>query len=314
MWRAGTSKGRKSVRERRANAAAATATASCMRAGSRIDSKRTRAEQRRGHQQQPERADHRNALSFLRLHCACGDRSSQPARSLKRGQKRWTEGKIERNGRMSGSSGGTNTELSTLNGTCCSEVWRAFDLDENRYVACKIHHVNREWKEDKKANYVKHAMREKDIHRSLSHPYVPFFLQIVVLRRIVEQYNLFTIDNHSFCTVLEYCEGHDLDFYLKQNKQIPEKEARSIIMQVSSFLSTEYATGGLCTEVSRREEAADHPLRPQACKYSAHGREHLWCYQNHRFRPLKSDGGQRRPGQYRIDVAICRHLLVWIES
>lgn len=31
-----------------------------------------------------------------------------------------------------------------------SEVWRAFDLDENKYVACKIHHVNREWKEDKK--------------------------------------------------------------------------------------------------------------------------------------------------------------------
>lgn len=31
-----------------------------------------------------------------------------------------------------------------------SEVWRAFDLDENKYVACKIHHVNKEWKEDKK--------------------------------------------------------------------------------------------------------------------------------------------------------------------
>ena len=31
-----------------------------------------------------------------------------------------------------------------------SEVWKSFDLDENKYVACKIHHVNREWKEDKK--------------------------------------------------------------------------------------------------------------------------------------------------------------------
>uniref|UniRef100_A0A915EVB0 Protein kinase domain-containing protein n=1 Tax=Ditylenchus dipsaci TaxID=166011 RepID=A0A915EVB0_9BILA len=105
-----------------------------------------------------------------------------------------------------------------------SEVWRAFDLDENRYVACKIHHVNKDWKEDKKANYVKHAMREKDIHKSLDHP------------RIVRLFDLFTIDNDSFCTVLDYCDGNDLDFYLKQHKQIPEKEARCIMMQVVSAL------------------------------------------------------------------------------
>ncbi|KAI1721198.1 protein kinase domain-containing protein [Ditylenchus destructor] len=114
--------------------------------------------------------------------------------------------------------------LSLLGKGGFSEVWRAFDLDENRYVACKIHHVNKEWKEDKKANYVKHAMREKDIHKSLDHP------------RIVRLFDLFTIDNDSFCTVLEYCDGNDLDFYLKQHKQIPEKEARCIVMQVVSAL------------------------------------------------------------------------------
>ncbi len=37
----------------------------------------------------------------------------------------------------------------------CSEVWHAFDLEDAKYVACKIHHVNKDWKEDKKANYVK---------------------------------------------------------------------------------------------------------------------------------------------------------------
>ncbi|KAK0418139.1 hypothetical protein QR680_013393 [Steinernema hermaphroditum] len=114
--------------------------------------------------------------------------------------------------------------LSLLGKGGFSEVWRAFDLEENRYVACKIHHVNQEWKEDKKANYVKHAMREKDIHKSLDHA------------RIVKLFDLFSIDNDSFCTVLEYCDGNDLDFYLKQNKQIPEKEARCIIMQVVSAL------------------------------------------------------------------------------
>lgn len=39
-----------------------------------------------------------------------------------------------------------------------------------------------------------------------------------------------------FCTVLEYQKGNDLDFYLKQNKSIPEKEARSIISQTVSAL------------------------------------------------------------------------------
>ena len=41
---------------------------------------------------------------------------------------------------------------------------------------------------------------------------------------------------YRFCTVLEYCEGNDLDFYLKQNKCIPEKEARSIVCQTVSAL------------------------------------------------------------------------------
>jgi len=35
---------------------------------------------------------------------------------------------------------------------------------------------------------------------------------------------------------LEYCDGNDLDFFLKQNKTIPEKEARSIIMQTINAL------------------------------------------------------------------------------
>lgn len=39
-----------------------------------------------------------------------------------------------------------------------------------------------------------------------------------------------------FCTVLEYCEGNDLDFYLKQNKNIQEKETRSIVVQTVNAL------------------------------------------------------------------------------
>ncbi|MEQ2217725.1 Serine/threonine-protein kinase tousled-like 2, partial [Xenoophorus captivus] len=70
----------------------------------------------------------------------------------------------------------------------------AFDLTEQRYVAIKIHQLNKSWREEKKQNY------------------------------------------HRFCTVLEYCGGNDLDFYLKQNKSMTEKEGRSIIMQLVNAL------------------------------------------------------------------------------
>ena len=114
-------------------------------------------------------------------------------------------------------------------------------------MACKIHQLNKDWKDDKKANYIKHALREYNIHKNLVHP------------RIVSLFDVFEIDANSFCTVLEYCDGHDLDFYLKQvnnstilliffnqknipnnfflqHKTISEREARSIVMQVSSAL------------------------------------------------------------------------------
>ena len=105
-----------------------------------------------------------------------------------------------------------------------SEVHRAFDLREQRYVACKIHQLNKEWKDEKKVNYIKHALREYNIHKHLEH------------KRIVKLFDVFEIDTNSFCTVLEYCDGNDLDFFLKQNKTIPEKEARSIIMQTINAL------------------------------------------------------------------------------
>ncbi len=81
-------------------------------------------------------------------------------------------------------------------------------------MACKVHQLNKDWKDDKKANYIKHALREYNIHKQLDHS------------RVVRLFDVFEIDANSFCTVLEYCDGHDLDFYLKQHKIIGEREAR----------------------------------------------------------------------------------------
>ena len=114
--------------------------------------------------------------------------------------------------------------LSLLGKGGYSEVYRAFDLDKCREVACKIHHFDDNWSEDLKENYIKHALRENKIHKELNHP------------RIVSQFDTVEIDNNSFCTILELCNGVDLSIYLKQNSLLQEKEARLIISQILTGL------------------------------------------------------------------------------
>ncbi|KAB2050389.1 hypothetical protein E1A91_A13G255200v1 [Gossypium mustelinum] len=101
-----------------------------------------------------------------------------------------------------------------------SEVYKAYDLVEHRYVACKLHGLNAQWSEDKKQSYIRHAIREYNIHKTLVH------------HHIVRLWDIFEIDQNTFCTVLEYCSGKDLDAVLKATPVLPEKEARIIIVQI----------------------------------------------------------------------------------
>ncbi|VAI21969.1 unnamed protein product [Triticum turgidum subsp. durum] len=101
-----------------------------------------------------------------------------------------------------------------------SEVYKAFDLVEYKYVACKLHGLNAQWSEEKKQSYIRHAIREYNIHKTLVHT------------NIVRLWDIFEIDHNTFCTVLEYCSGKDLDAVLKATPILPEKEARIIIVQV----------------------------------------------------------------------------------
>ena len=50
-----------------------------------------------------------------------------------------------------------------------SEVYKGYDLLQQRYVACKVHQLNSSWSDAKKQNYIKHATREYEIHRNLKH-------------------------------------------------------------------------------------------------------------------------------------------------
>ena len=101
-----------------------------------------------------------------------------------------------------------------------SEVYKAYDLENHMYVACKLHQLNQNWKEEVKDNYIKHTIRENQIHKEINHS------------KIVRHYDTIEIDNNSFCTVLEYCSGPDLAAYLQRNRYIQEKEARIIITQI----------------------------------------------------------------------------------
>ncbi|KAI4386161.1 hypothetical protein MLD38_004120 [Melastoma candidum] len=101
-----------------------------------------------------------------------------------------------------------------------SEVYKAYDLVDHRYVACKLHGLNAQWSEEKKQSYTRHAIREYNIHKSLVH------------HHIVRLWDIFEIDHNTFCTILEYCSGKDLDSVLKATPLLPEKEAKIILVQI----------------------------------------------------------------------------------
>eukprot|EP00039_Didymoeca_costata_P007792 m.103981 g.103981 ORF g.103981 m.103981 type:complete len:675 (-) comp13830_c0_seq2:42-2066(-) len=105
-----------------------------------------------------------------------------------------------------------------------SEVFKAYDLMECRYVACKLHQLSSDWNDAKKENYIKHATREYEIHKDLHH------------ENVTELYDVFEIDENSFCTVLEFCDGNDLDFQLKQCHSLSERDAKSKLVQIVDAL------------------------------------------------------------------------------
>ena len=106
-----------------------------------------------------------------------------------------------------------------------SEVYRAWDCHEMKEVACKLHSLNPRWSEERKRAYVRHAARECSIHKSLKHDHV------------VKLLDVFEVDSDTFCTVLELCEGDDLDARLKNTGTMSEREARAIVAQIFAGLA-----------------------------------------------------------------------------
>eukprot|EP00746_Dinoflagellata_sp_MGD_P000999 gnl/MRDRNA2_/MRDRNA2_101859_c0_seq1.p1 gnl/MRDRNA2_/MRDRNA2_101859_c0~~gnl/MRDRNA2_/MRDRNA2_101859_c0_seq1.p1 ORF type:complete len:686 (-),score=156.81 gnl/MRDRNA2_/MRDRNA2_101859_c0_seq1:33-2090(-) len=107
-----------------------------------------------------------------------------------------------------------------------SEVFKALDLQTMTNVAVKIHELDKNMTDPQRQSYIKRAMREHEIQKSLKNS------------RIVHLSDCFPISNMAFATVLELCEGDTLDQYMKKNGGggIQEKDARGIIIQILSGL------------------------------------------------------------------------------
>jgi len=129
-----------------------------------------------------------------------------------------------------------------------SEVYKGIDLCNMREVALKIHEVSPEMNESEKEFYVRHAMREADIQKALK------------ASSIVQLYDVISISDNSFATVLEYCGGETLDDHLKGRPTgtLSEKEARGIVIQLMTGLKA----------MNRREEPIIHyDLKPSNLLY-----------------------------------------------
>lgn len=71
------------------------------------------------------------------------------------------------------------------------------------------------------------------IHQQMRHP------------RIVNLTDVFEICCDSFATVLDYCRGTDLECLLRERKQLPERDARALVLQVArglQYLNTAQVT------------------------------------------------------------------------
>ena len=105
-----------------------------------------------------------------------------------------------------------------------SEVYKAYDIKNHKYVACKIHQLNPNWNDEMKDSYIKHTMRENEILKNIHH------------KNIINHIDTIEINNNSFCSVLELCNGTDLSNYIRERKILSEKEVKVITKQILEAL------------------------------------------------------------------------------
>lgn len=105
-----------------------------------------------------------------------------------------------------------------------SEVYKAYDVIQHKFVACKLVQINNKWNEKIKDSYIKHTFRENIILKKLDNAHIVKLLDTI------------EINNFSFGNILEYCKGPNLRLYIAKNGPVKEKIAKAIIYQILQAL------------------------------------------------------------------------------
>ena len=72
-------------------------------------------------------------------------------------------------------------------------------------------------------------------------------------------HDIHMIFSFRFCTVLEYVDGNDLDFVLKQQKSLPEREVTSIHVSIGDCVFPLPPPPPSCLSLSGKDNySADH--------------------------------------------------------
>jgi tousled-like kinase len=110
------------------------------------------------------------------------------------------------------------------------------------YVALKLHEISPQWSNERKENFVKHAYRENQILQSLDHERIVKCYDVSIrLLFVANILKIFLVDNSTLATVLEYCDGGDLEMFLSRTEVLDERTARCILIQI--FRGLRYLNG-----------------------------------------------------------------------
>ncbi|KAH8582023.1 kinase domain-containing [Cryptosporidium sp. chipmunk genotype I] len=114
----------------------------------------------------------------------------------------------------------TYTLLNMIGKGGFAEVWEVLNMNTWSITAAKIHELTPDMTEHERMVCVERVSNEIKLHRDLKHP------------NIVNMLHCFEVDNDRLVTIMELCDGPDLDTFIKTNGNVPEELAIIWIRQI----------------------------------------------------------------------------------
>ncbi|KAL7068255.1 protein kinase domain-containing protein [Cryptosporidium serpentis] len=101
-----------------------------------------------------------------------------------------------------------------------AEVWETLNMNTWKITAAKIHELTPDMTEHERIVCVERVSNEIRLHKDLKHPY------------IVNMLHCFEVDNDRLVTIMELCDGPDIDSFIKMYGSVSEDLAKIWIRQI----------------------------------------------------------------------------------